>query len=592
MNSETKNCQNCKNQFTIEPEDFNFYEKIKVPPPTFCPECRSQRRMLWRNERSLYRAACGLCGKNIVSMYDPKDHIGIYCDECWWSDKWDPMEYGISYDFGESFFSQWKKLFDNVPHIQLWKFRNIDCDYINYATDDKNCYLSYSAVGCEDTSYSYAVDKSQNILDSEFVDQSSWCYENLDSRNNYRGVFLMSSENCLDSFFLFDCANCQNCFMSSNLRNKKYVFRNSQYSKQEYETEIKKISTGSAKDFNALRSEFEAMKKKTAPHRFAQIINAPNSSGDHIENSKNIFRSFAIHDSENLRYAIRVGRGKDSGDIYGAVYTELAYESVAPSFRGSDAQFAMTNLSSRGIRYSAFCASSSDLFGCVGMRSKQYCILNKQYTKEEYEELAPRIMAHMNDMSYVDKMGRTYKYGEFFPPELSPYPYNETIAQEYFPLSKKDISALGYKWKDQELKRYTATKLPEQLPDNIQDVDDSILNEVIRCKHDQSCDEQCTQAFKITPDELQFYRKMNLPIPALCPNCRHYDRLRRRNPLKLWHRACHCAGEKSENSVYTNTGTHPSHAKGKHCSNEFETSYAPDRPEIVYCEQCYQAEVA
>ena len=42
-------------------------------------------------------------------------------------------------------------------------------------------------------------------------------------------------------------------------------------------------------------------------------------------------------------------------------------------------------------------------------------------------------------------------------------------------------------------------------------------------------------------------------------------------------------------SDYQNTVEH-SHHKGK-CPNEFETSYAPDRPEIVYCEQCYQAEV-
>ncbi|PIR68730.1 hypothetical protein COU48_02340, partial [Candidatus Nomurabacteria bacterium CG10_big_fil_rev_8_21_14_0_10_03_31_7] len=73
MQSETKNCQNCKKNFTIEKEDFNFYEKMKVPPPTFCPECRSQRRMTSRNERVLYKAVCDLCKKNIISMYDSKE---------------------------------------------------------------------------------------------------------------------------------------------------------------------------------------------------------------------------------------------------------------------------------------------------------------------------------------------------------------------------------------------------------------------------------------------------------------------------------------------------------------------------------------
>lgn len=33
---EIKICQNCKNRFIIEPEDFAFYEKIGVSAPIFC----------------------------------------------------------------------------------------------------------------------------------------------------------------------------------------------------------------------------------------------------------------------------------------------------------------------------------------------------------------------------------------------------------------------------------------------------------------------------------------------------------------------------------------------------------------------------
>jgi hypothetical protein len=31
----------------------------------------------------------------------------------------------------------------------------------------------------------------------------------------------------------------------------------------------------------------------------------------------------------------------------------------------------------------------------VGLHDKSYCILNKQYTKEEYEELVPKIIEKM-----------------------------------------------------------------------------------------------------------------------------------------------------------------------------------------------------
>ena len=237
------------------------------------------------------------------------------------------------------------------------------------------------------------------------------------------------------------------------------------------------------------------------------------------------------------------------------------------------------------INYSIFCHNSENLFGCVGINKNQYCILNKQYTKEQYEELVPKIIQHMNDMPYIDSKGRVYKYGEFFPAELSPFCYNETIAQEYFPLTKEEAIEQGYKWKDREERNYTIDIKNEDIPDDIKEVNESIIGKVIECEHKGTCNEQCTEAFKIIPQELQFYQRMNLPLPHLCPNCRHYQRLKQRNPLKLWHRTCMCGSAGLPQSTTKHFhGDEP-------CTVEFETSYSPDSPEIVYCEKCYQGEV-
>src|SRR3989338_2140638 len=191
----------------------------------------------------------------------------------------------------------------------------------------------------------------------------------------------------------------------------------------------------------------------------------------------------------------------------------------------------------------------------------------------------------MNNMPYIDKKGRIYKYGEFFPPELSPFRYNETIAQEYFPLTKEQAIEQGYQWKDPEERNITIDLKSEDLPDHIKDVGNDIVNKVIECQHQSNCNEQCTTAFKIIKPELDFYKKMNLPLPRLCPNCRHYQRLKQRNPLKLWKRQCQCNGTQSDNKIYQKTISH-AHSTN-HCENEFETTYSPDRKEIVYCEKCY-----
>jgi hypothetical protein len=183
----------------------------------------------------------------------------------------------------------------------------------------------------------------------------------------------------------------------------------------------------------------------------------------------------------------------------------------------------------------------------------------------------------MDYMPYVDRRGAKYGFGEFFPGELSPFPYNKTIAQEYFPvLSEEETHKKGFLWGNAQETNNKSTMSLENIPDDIKEVSEDILKEAFDCL--DSTEFYSTKVFNITPGEFNFYKRMNVPIPRKSPNARHYERLQKRTPLKLWHRQCMCGKE-----------NHPNH-QGQ-CNVEFETSYAPDRPEIVYCEKCYQQEV-
>src|SRR3989338_2303852 len=115
--SEKKICQNCHGEFIIEPEDFNFYEKIKVPPPTFCPECRTVRRLCWRNEMSLFKRKSDAPGDDgkLISFLPPEEKLVVYDANAWWGDSWDPLAYGKDYDFSKPFFEQWRELRDRIP---------------------------------------------------------------------------------------------------------------------------------------------------------------------------------------------------------------------------------------------------------------------------------------------------------------------------------------------------------------------------------------------------------------------------------------------------------------------------------------------
>jgi hypothetical protein len=604
---EIKNCQNCKQSFVIEPEDFEFYKKIKVLPPTWCPDCRMVRRMMWRNERTLYKRKCDAPehSEEVISIYQKDSFVRVYDQKYWWSDAWDPASYGKNYDFNKPFLEQFKELLQGVPQGNLVAENNINSDFSNFMTNSKDCYLISGGNSNESILYANHGEHSSDSVDLYYFTKVALSYESVLCQNSYKLLFSQNCDNCSDSYFLYNCNNCQNCFGCVNLKNKQYHIFNKPYSKEEYKKKLEEFDLGGMHNVLQQRELFERFKLQY-PRKFINVLRASEVSGDNIFDAKNCKLAFDVlpGGSENGKFVFWSGANmKDVYDGTGiGVDSELLYEGVSVALFNSKVYFSVITRNSTDIRYSFNCHSSSNLFGCIGLKKKQYCILNKQYTKEEYEALVPRIIQHMNDMPYIDKKGRVYTYGEFFPPELSPFSYNETIAQEYFPLSREQAQEQGYTWKDPDTKEYSISIQSKDLPDHIKDVKDDILEQTIGCASKDNSDalwgrspdpvtSGCSTAFRIIPQELEFYRKMNVPLPRLCPNCRHYQRLRQRNPLKLWHRKCQClsAEASAKEDSYKNTTSH-SHGQSP-CPNEFETSYAPERPEIVYCEGCYQNEV-
>ena len=572
MKSETRNCQNCKCDFVIEQADFNFYEKMKVPAPTFCSKCRLQRRLIFRNEHTLYKSVCGLCKKNTISIYSPDYKYPVYCSKCWYSDKWDPMQYGFDFDFSISFFEQFKKLMTLVPRPALDVVGSVNCEFNNSMSNSKNCYLCFRVHRSQDMLYTYRAKPSSFCTDCFGVFNSTWLYGSVECVDCTNSKYLEYSSGCVESFFLYNCRNCMSCFMCSSLRNKQYCFKNQQLSKEEYKKRISEIDFGSYEVVQANLLLFKKM-KEGAIRKSSLIIKSNNVTGDNIRNSNNCRFCFDVADTDNGAYLLEVlTPSKDIMDENGGGRNELVYESsIAHS---SNCKFCLEVADCRNIIYSNYCEHNHDLFGCIGLMHKQYCIFNKQYKKEEYEKLVVEITKQMNDIPYIGINNIVYKYGESLPSELSPFAYNESAIQEYFPLNEKEAVKKGYNWKNSERRNYQITIQGENLADNIKDVEDSILNEFIGCEHNGNCPRDtnfcgaiCTSSFKIVLQELDFYRKMNIPLPHLCPNCRHYDRLKQKNPIELWDRYC------------------------DKCNKDIKTNYAPERPEIVYCEQCYNQEV-
>ncbi len=590
------NCRNCGKSFEILEEDTQFYKKIGVPAPTWCPQCRLMRKMTWRNERTLYKRKCDLCEKDMITIYAPGSVERVYCTQCWYSDALDSTEYGAAYDFSKPFFPQFSELLRKTPHLNLMLTSVEGSEYNNYSLYLKNCYMIFGSWRCEDVAYSQRVVDVKDSLDSLRLNQCELGYEDVYCTQCHHVTHAFDSHQCSDSAFLTDCRDVSRSFGCVNLRNKTNHIFNTPYSRAEYEKEMQSIDLGSHKTTQDVERRFRDFVRQY-PKPSITEKNSTNVSGDFITNCRNCKNCFYVNEGQDSKYCYLIEKNfSDCYDIWIAMENvEQCYEVIAAATNNQLSKFsAATYHNSSHLEYCYACVSSRNCFGCAGLKNKEYCILNTQYTKEEYESLVPKIIEQMKGVPYTDKKGRAYTYGEFFPTELSPFAYNETIAQEYFPLTKEEIEERGYVWREPETKHYAPTLTAAAIPDNIKDVNDSIINEIISCEHTDlphGCNEQCTTAFKITPQELQLYRRINLPVPRLCPNCRHYARIKEHNSFTLWRRTCMCVSSEAsaKEDGYRNT---TSHFHGdKPCPNEFETPYAPESLEVVYCEQCYQAEV-
>lgn len=543
MTNSSKICKECGQDFCVLPEDLAFYKKVNVPEPMLCPDCRQQRRLAFRNERNLYKRGCDMCGGLIISFFDKGVMFPVYCSKCWWSDKWDPRKYGQDFDFSRLFFDQFKELMQKVPKMGMLQLNNENCDYNALIAFSKNSYMSPGSYVVEDCYYLRKSQYCKDCANSNFLDHCELVCASVNCNNCYSSSNLINCRNCSDCHYVAHAAGCQNCFMCSDVVSKKYAFRNVVYPELEYKKILQKYNKKSPEE---LMREFEEF-MISVPKKYQNQINCENSSGDYIQNCKNAKNCFDCFDVEDSSYMTESVDVKDSMDFsMHDKEIELCYECCSGGEKNYNLKFAFCTCASPNSSYMYSCFYAADCFGCDGFHSKvKNCILNKQYPEAEYKNLVSKIIEHMKKSS---------EYGEFFPVGLSLYGYNDSGAQDFYPLTKAEAIKKGFNWKEKDPSKYReASKLTEINPKKLPD---SIVKEIFACA-------DCGKNFQILAQELKLFRKMKQSLSDLCVHCRHTELSKFKNPRKLWVRVC------------------------DKCGMDLESTYAPGSSEKVYCEKCY-----
>lgn len=522
-----KICKKTAENFKISEKELELLDKISpsfngkkysLPTPTLSPNARLQRRLTFRNEQSLYQRKSDLSGKSMVCMYSSDKPYKVYDQDEWWSDAWDPLDYGRDFDFNRSYFEQFAEFELEVPHNALYTIDVENSQYTNFTLHTKNCYLHYGGGYIENLMYSNYVSHSRDCMDSIALYDCELCYEGIASKGCYDCMFFNNCQNCNQCIMVEDCASCSNCILCFGLYQKEYYFLNEYVGKEKYLEYRENLKHLSEKNIRFLYQELVKL-KANIPHRASHIYSSEDCTGDVVFNSKDCMHSFDINECEDCAYLLFMPKSHMAMDACFGAPDGSSFSYEVCSAVNSNAVGIFNCWYSDSVYYSKECMNSRDLFGCMGLKNKQYCIFNKQYSKEEYHKLAAKIVEHMI---------KTNEWGEYFPISMSPFGYNETIAYDHFPITKEEAVKNGWKWKDDEEKKKGEAG---ELAETIEGVDESICQEVLYSR-------KSGNPYKIIPQEFKFYKKMGLPIPSLTPKERFRERFSRKAPRRLYPRVC------------------------------------------------------
>ena len=269
------------------------------------------------------------------------------------------------------------------------------------------------------------------LVDCFFVHESQSCYECIDSYKLTSCFYLQNSRDSYNCWFGYDLVGCKDCLFCAGLHNQAYHIFNIPYSQEEYAQKLAEMKQ------DLLAGKFAEIEKKYTDFLNQQIrknqfqINSTGSYGDVLFNAKDAIMCFNSRNPTTTKYICLGDMQTESQDMTIGGDLQLCYGSIDTD-RSYRAVFSIRCRDCRDVMYCVTCYGCKDCFGCAGLRNKQYCIFNTQYTKEMYEEIMVQI---------IHKMQEESTRGEFFPDALTPFAYNETMANIYYPSDKDHVIA-------------------------------------------------------------------------------------------------------------------------------------------------------
>lgn len=468
-----------------------------LPVPTVHPFEGLRRMYVFGALRKLYRAKSVLSGQTQLTRYDPALGTKICTYDEFFSDALDNTDSGVPYDFRRPFFDQWGELLYRAVLPPLNRRNCEDSDYVNGAEDLVRCYLAFATYRSQDCIYTLLTTNSSDCVDSANCKDCQLCYGSVDLTGCYE---VHNSQDCSFSqnlFGCYDCRSCHDCYGCCGLERAAFHIFNQPVSQDQFQQFIASKSLASWSGRETAKTECESF-IASLHHRANTFIDCADSTGAYLvrcQNCEHVYNGASTRDSGYLILA------DSSQYCFRGLASKAEFCHSVHSLGATSSAYSYSIYGGEASLYCAFqLQNCSHCFGCIGLRGKSYCILNRQYSAEEYFELVPRIIAHMKSTS---------EWGEWFPPSIAPHSYQESSVHETnAPIPLETARERGYRVAAEAPVSRTAgaieaKDLPEVLtPENAA----ALLSKSIVC-------EKTGQLYNFQRRELDFYLRHGIPAP-------------------------------------------------------------------------------
>lgn len=281
----------------------------------------------------------------------------------------------------QRFFEEFASLIKKFPHVPPAIFNSENCDYGNNVYYSKDLFFAFDDANCTDSYYIYDSYMCPSCVDADYCSESELCYEGVDAFKCFNCTYVEYCGNMRDSDYVYDCMNCHDVFGCTNLVNKSFCIFNRQLTEEEYKEKIGAYKRLPAEKVLAMLKEVKMRYPLTQTY---EAHNDNSSYGNYSHYNKNCYLSFDAAHNENCSYLYDSFHNKACFDMtYGSQNNQLSYE-IVDSGNLFNCAYALYSNASNDSMYIVNCNNVKDCIGCYGLANKQYCILNRQLTQEEY----------------------------------------------------------------------------------------------------------------------------------------------------------------------------------------------------------------